>query len=110
MGANGSTELVANPIVKSAEQQLSAGSITETQYNKLIALAKEGYNFVALQAAVETAAGKLKKGNNIKSIDVKVNGKSMTVQEVWEKIGYNDEPSSLPTEISPRAGQPQPAL
>jgi hypothetical protein len=65
---------------------------------------------VALQAAVETAAGKFKKGNNIKSIDVKVNGKSMTVQEVWEKIGYNDEPTSLPTEISPRAGQPQPAL
>jgi hypothetical protein len=49
MGANGSTELVANAIVKSAEQQLSAGSITETQYNKLIALAKEGFLWLCKQ-------------------------------------------------------------
>lgn len=110
MGANGTTELLADEIVESAKQQLAAGSITQAQYNKLIALAKEGFNLAGLQAAVETAATKLKGGKDIKSIDVIVNGQAMSIQDIWEKIGYTSEPSSLPTDISQRTGAPREAL
>ncbi|MCE3235475.1 MAG: hypothetical protein K0Q50_1655 [Vampirovibrio sp.] len=110
MGANGTTKMLADSIVKSAEQQLAAGSITQAQYNKLIVLAKEGYNLASLQGAVETAAAKLRRGENIKSIDIQVNGRSMTVEDIWEKIGYDNKPESVPTDISQLTGEPRVAL
>lgn len=110
-GANGTTAMLADAIKAAARQQLIDKTITQSQYNNLIALANKGYYLGALQGGVESAAESLTRGDNIKDITVNVNGERKSVYDIWGEIGYSNEPNEIPTDISnPLVERPRSAL
>lgn len=55
VGANGTTETYAQNITNSAQQALADGSITQSEYNTIVALANKGHDIATVQGLLETA-------------------------------------------------------
>src|SRR5262249_30939476 len=55
-GANGTTDILSDQITSAAQQLLSAGNITQDQYNSLISLANQGHGLATIERNIETAA------------------------------------------------------
>lgn len=107
-GANGATNLLANSIEQIAKQQLADGKITQNQYNQLAALANQGHRLADMEALIETAAKDPKIPNNqLFDQDVMFEGKSTTLKNLFDNIGFTQKYSagllSNPLESGPLA-------
>ena len=56
LGANGTSKVLSDTILKLAEQQLAAGVINQEQYNTLVALSNQGHYLAEHAGAIQTAA------------------------------------------------------
>ena len=99
LGANGTTDVLADTILKLAEQQLAAGTISQDQYNSLAALSNQGHYLGELAGAIQTAAANSTDGTTFNNTTAVIKGETVPIVSLNGMLGitgenYND-PSSM---------------
>jgi hypothetical protein len=111
LGANGTTEVLSDTILKLAKQQLAAGAISQDQYNTLVALSNQGHYLGELAGAIQTAAANSTDGTTFNDTMVVIKGESVPIVSLNGMLGiknenYND-PSTMTTDaLNSKAAQP----
>lgn len=84
VGVNGTTVLLADSLTTLSNQLLQAGSIDETTYNAIVALANQGHTLAKIEASVESAAKAAGSGGGsaFYSTSVALNGKQYSGPEL----------------------------
>lgn len=90
LGANGTTELLANQIAELAKSLYEQGEITEAQRNTLLTLANKGHEMAQVERMLEDyvamAGENRQQFNNMK---IEFQGKQYTPMELSKLIGIN---------------------
>jgi hypothetical protein len=96
-GANGTTTVLANNIQAVAAQKMAAGELSQAQYNALVDLSNQGHTLADIAKVLES---------NVTSgispdTPVLFQGKMVTIQHLYESIGYNYNSRSDPLPVNP---------
>jgi hypothetical protein len=98
LGANGTTFQLANQVKALGEKMLASGEITETEANKLYALANQGYRLAELEKQVEDASKRNSSTGDFLGSSISFDGKNYTIPEVAGLIGFGT-PTDLTQDI-----------
>jgi len=89
-GANGTTKILADGLIKTAKDELAAGKITETQSNLIIQLANQAYYMAEAEAAIEKVANSSNaRGNDFKDLPVIFKGQQTTLYDLYGELGFH---------------------
>jgi Flp pilus assembly pilin Flp len=110
IGANGTTALMANQILKIAQQLLDAGDISEEQYGTLVALANQGHYIAEVERILEAAAAQVTTSEEYESTTVSFNGKEYTMNSLRMLIGFgtgSNNPATIKNPLSDTRAYPE---
>lgn len=101
LGANGTTNILADSIKTIADTQLANGAITQSQYNTLIALANKGHYIANIEETFQTVAASVGDGSAYFDTVVTVNGQRTNIADLSTELGFRNYLSydgSLPSD------------
>lgn len=96
-GANGATTTLANSIQSVAAQKLAAGELSQAQYSALVDLSNQGHTLADIAKVLESTVTPSISPNT----SVLFQGKMVTIQHLYESIGYNYNSRSDPLPANP---------
>ncbi len=94
LGANGTTFELAKQLNAMSAKMLASGEISETEANKLYALANQGYRLANLEKQVEDASKRNSSTGAFLASSINFDGKTYTMPQVASLIGFG-----TPTEL-----------
>jgi hypothetical protein len=107
IGANGTTDYLANTLARLAEELKRSGESDETGYNDLLKLANQGHRIAQIEKLVEEAAAAAKTGKEFLNKTVYLDGKAMIVDDLEDMIGFRTTRTD-PTHVSDPLSYPFP--
>lgn len=111
-GANGTTTMLADSIQVIGAQAFAAGTITEAQYNSLVALANQAHRIARVEQALENAASSATSSEAFSNTSIMFDGKTYSPSELRQLIGYgngSNSPNAVANHLTDPTAYPETA-